>query len=83
EHPIKNMLNNGIKATLNSDDPAYFGGYLNDNFLQTAEAVTLTHDDIFTLIKNSFEASFVDDNRKMEMFTLLEAFHNNINKADG
>lgn len=78
EHPIKNMLEKGIKATLNSDDPAYFGGYINENFLQTARSVNLTHNDVFTLVKNSFEASFVNDNRRDEMFGLLETFQKNM-----
>ncbi len=82
QHPIKKMLEQGIKATLNSDDPAYFGGYINENFLQTAQAVNLTHDDVFTLVKNSFEASFVDDNRRDEMFGLLEVFQKNMINSD-
>ncbi len=74
DHPLKTMLNKGIKATVNSDDPAYFGGYINDNFIQTAEALNLTKDDIYTLAKNSFEASFTDDTRKSEMLKQLERF---------
>lgn len=57
-HPIKRMLDLGLVATVNSDDPAYFGGYINDNFRQVAEAVGLSPEDIQTLADNSFEASF-------------------------
>jgi adenosine deaminase len=53
DHPLKKMLNLGLKATVNSDDPAYFGGYMNANFLQTAEALDLTQEEIKTLVKNS------------------------------
>ncbi len=59
EHPIKLMLRKGLMATINSDDPAYFGGYINENFLQLAEAVNLSDSDIITLIENSFKASFL------------------------
>jgi adenine deaminase len=60
DHPMKRMLQLGLKATCNSDDPAYFGGYIGDNFVRTAEAVGLTRDDIITLAKNSFTGSFLD-----------------------
>ncbi|WP_018148153.1 adenosine deaminase [Henriciella marina] len=59
DHPLKKMLALGLKATVNSDDPAYFGGYVNQNYRETAEAVGLTHDDIITLAKNSFTGSFL------------------------
>lgn len=57
-HPVKRMLDLGLLATVNSDDPAYFGGYINDNFRRVAEAVGLSPEDIQTLADNSFEASF-------------------------
>jgi adenosine deaminase len=59
-HPMKRMLDLGLKATCNSDDPAYFGGYIADNFIRTAQAVSLTCDDIVALAKNSFAGSFLD-----------------------
>ncbi|MCZ4297625.1 adenosine deaminase [Henriciella marina] len=59
DHPLKRMLALGLKATVNSDDPAYFGGYVNQNYRETAKAVGLTHDDIITLAKNSFTGSFL------------------------
>jgi len=58
-HPLKRMLQLGLKATVNSDDPAYFGGYLAENWLATAEAVDLTRDELITLAKNSFTGSFL------------------------
>ncbi|MBP1664283.1 MAG: adenosine deaminase [Bacteroidetes bacterium] len=60
-HPLKEMLNNGLLAMINSDDPAYFGGYVNENFLQTAEALNLSEEDILQLAKNSFKASFLPE----------------------
>ncbi len=60
EHPIRRMLELGLKATVNSDDPAYFGGYVNDNFYALIDAVDLQADEITRLVRNSFEASFLD-----------------------
>ena len=57
-HPIKRMLDLGLLATVNSDDPAYFGGYINENFRRVAEAVGLLPKDVETLACNSVEASF-------------------------
>ena len=58
-HPIKRMLGLGLRATINSDDPAYFGGYLGQNWTETADAVGLTRDELITLAKNSFTGSFL------------------------
>jgi adenine deaminase len=58
-HPLRKMLALGLKATINSDDPAYFGGYLGANWTQTAEALSLTRDELVTLAKNSFTGSFL------------------------
>lgn len=60
DHPMKRMLALGLRATCNSDDPAYFGGYVNDNYVRTAEAVGLTADDIIELARNSFRGSFLE-----------------------
>ncbi|OXE37629.1 MAG: adenosine deaminase [Phenylobacterium zucineum] len=58
-HPIKQMLDLGLKATINSDDPAYFGGYLGENWHQTAAALDLDRTDLIQLAKNSFTGSFL------------------------
>ena len=58
-HPLKRMLDLGLRATINSDDPAYFGGYLGQNWIETAEALDLSRDDLITLAKNSFTGSFL------------------------
>jgi len=58
-HPLKRMLDLGIHATVNSDDPAYFGGYLGENWRQTAEALNLSRAELVTLAKNSFTGSFL------------------------
>ena len=58
-HPLKRMLDLGLRATVNSDDPAYFGGYLGQNWTQTAAAVGLSRDELVTLARNSFTGSFL------------------------
>jgi len=59
DHNLKRLLELGVKVTINSDDPAYFGGYIGDNYVATAEALGLTREEIETIARNSFEASFV------------------------
>ncbi len=74
KHPIKRMLDLGLKATVNSDDPAYFGGYVNENYLTISESLNLTKDDILTLARNGFEASFCTTDEKQAMLAKLDAF---------
>jgi adenine deaminase len=64
EHPLKQMLDAGLCVTINSDDPAYFGGYMNANFEQTTQALNLSREDVIALAENSFEASFIDAERR-------------------
>ncbi|OXL23467.1 adenosine deaminase, partial [Psychrobacter sp. DAB_AL32B] len=64
EHNIKELLDYGLNITVNSDDPAYFKGYINQNFINICENLPLTEDDIITLVKNSFRSSFIDDELK-------------------
>ena len=59
EHPMARMLQYGLCATVNSDDPAYFGGYINDNFRALIPALQLSARDVVTLVKNSFTGSFL------------------------
>jgi adenine deaminase len=73
DHPMKRLLDAGLCATVNSDDPAYFGGYLNANFVQTVEALNLSRDDVITLARNSFEASFIDAATRAKHLARLEA----------
>jgi len=73
-HPLKKMLNLGLKATVNSDDPAYFGGYLLENYLATADAVGLTREEVVTLARNSFTGSFLTEAEKAERVAQVEAY---------
>ena len=61
DHPIKKMLDLGLCVMINSDDPAYFGGYINENYLQVAQILSLSPADIEQLAKCSFEASFMPE----------------------
>ena len=63
-HNLKEMLDNGLRVMVNSDDLAYFGGYLNTNLIETSKALNLSIEDIKVLIKNSFKSSFLDENSK-------------------
>ncbi|QIM50872.1 adenosine deaminase [Hydrogenophaga crocea] len=73
EHPMKRLLDAGLCATVNSDDPAYFGGYLNANFVQTVQALDLSREQVITLARNSFEASFIDDATRASYLARVEA----------
>ena len=59
DHPIRQMLQSGLNPCVNSDDPAYFGGYINENFLSLHQAIGLTSEEIMQLVINSFESSFL------------------------
>ncbi|MDY3338123.1 adenosine deaminase [Riemerella anatipestifer] len=73
-HPLKKMLDLGLKVTVNSDDPAYFGGYLNENFIQTAKSLDLNQNDIKTLVSNSFKYSFLPETEKQKYLSQVENF---------
>ena len=72
-HNLGRLLDAGLVATVNSDDPAYFGGYVNDNFTQTFAATGLNAQHAYTLARNSFEASFIDSSAKRHYINRLEA----------
>ncbi len=74
DHNIKHMLERDLLVTINSDDPAYFGGYLGENFRACQEALDLTHAHLATLARNSFEASFLDPARKRELMDAVDAY---------
>lgn len=76
KHPLTEMLNKGLLATVNSDDPAYFGGYVNENYLAVAKALNLSEEQIVQLAKNSFAASFLDETEKQRMIEQVESFSN-------
>jgi len=71
--PVKTALDAGLLVTVNSDDPSYFGGYLNDNYRAVHEHLDVTEADIVTLAKNSFAASFLSDREKQTMIDKVDA----------
>ena len=74
DHPVPEMLRRGLHVTLNSDDPAYFGGYVNDNYIRLAEAVGLTREQVTQLARNSFEGSFLSEAEKAARLAELDAY---------
>lgn len=74
DHPLDRMLAEGLKATVNSDDPAYFGGYVADNYRAVAEARGLSRDDLVTLARNSFTGSFLPPEVVARHVERLEAY---------
>jgi adenosine deaminase len=73
QHSLKRMLDAGIVATVNSDDPAYFGGYINENFTQTFAALGMTSQHAYQLARNSFDASFIDASLRSRYVERLDA----------
>jgi adenine deaminase len=74
QHPLKKMLDLGLKATINSDDPAYFGGYMNENYKAVANALSLSREQLLTLTRNSIEASFLDAHAKDALLGRLDGY---------
>lgn len=74
EHPLHKMMQRGLIVTINSDDPAYFGGYINENYSAVAHALNLTKEDICKLAKNSFRASFLDEDEKAERLLKVDEY---------
>jgi len=75
QHPLAKMLEKGMVVTVNSDDPAYFGGYMNENYLAVATALSLTKEQIVQLAKNSFTASFLNEKEKRRMIEKIELYY--------
>ena len=73
EHNLKELLRAGLCVTINSDDPAYFGGYIGENFRQCQQALDLSAEDIYTLAKNAFIASFLNTADKNHCIAELDA----------
>jgi adenosine deaminase len=74
DHNLKRLMDRGVKVTINSDDPAYFGGYIGDNYVATAEALDLTKADLAIIARNSLEASFAADTLKSQWVEQLDRY---------
>lgn len=76
DHPLKKMLDHGLLATIHSDDPAYFGGHMNENYHAVTHALDLSKEDITSLAKNAFTASFLTEEAKQVRIAQVEAHYN-------
>ncbi len=74
QHNLKQMLDLGLCVTVNSDDPAYFGGYIEENFQALQTALNLDYQDILKLVRNAFQASFLSPPEKKKHLDELEQF---------
>ncbi len=74
DHPLRRMLNAGLCATINSDDPAYFGGYMTENYLSVQEALNLSRDEIEQLGRNAYTGSFLDAASKRVALDVYDTF---------
>ena len=78
EHPVAKMLHKGILATIHSDDPAYFGGYMNENYYETAKALNLNKDQLMQLAVNAFEASWLSLEAKVKHVAEVKNYFNSL-----
>ncbi len=74
DHNVKRLLDSGLCVTVNSDDPAYFGGYLTENFLAVHESLDLDQADLHQLVTNSFKAAFLDQERERQLLDGLDEY---------
>jgi adenosine deaminase len=75
KHPLKKMMELGLKPTINSDDPAYFGGQVNQNYIAIQKALNLTKKDLYELAGNSFEYSLLNTDTKEKYLAELEEYY--------
>ncbi len=75
DHSLKRMMDKGLMATVNSDDPTYFGGYIEENYLEISSALNLSNEDIYLLVKNSFNASFLVEETKQQMLSEVDKYY--------
>ncbi|RSL54324.1 hypothetical protein CEP54_009946 [Fusarium duplospermum] len=73
-HPLRELLDAGVRVSINSDDPPYFGAYINDNFIQSQAALGLSVDDIITLARNSISSSFLHEGEIIALISKLDLF---------
>jgi len=75
DHPLPRMLGAGLRVTVNSDDPAYFGGYVDDNYTAIADFCDLDEASLADLARHSIEASFLDGPRRKALLDEIDACH--------
>jgi adenosine deaminase len=72
DHNLKRLMDRGVKVTVNSDDPSYFGGYVADNYRALRDGLDLTDADLAQLARNSIEASFLEEAAKRDLIAELD-----------
>jgi adenine deaminase len=72
DHPLRRMMDNGLVVTVNSDDPAYFGGYVNDNYRAVTDALSLTRDEVAAIVRNGIRASLMTEPAKTATLAEIE-----------
>lgn len=77
DHPLRKMIELGLKVTINSDDPAYFGGQVNQNYIAIQKALNLSKKDLYELAKNSFQYALLDDKTKQVYLNELKTYYIN------
>ena len=77
DHPLKRFLDLGLLVTINSDDPSFFGGYINTNIIETAKCLSLHEEDIIQLAKNSYLSSFLSPIEKSNGLALIDSYVSN------
>jgi len=77
DHPLLQLMEAGVMVTINSDDPAYFDGYMNENYIQISTALNFSKKQIAQLAKNSFKASFLPDKKKEKLISQVENYYQN------
>ena len=78
DHPLRQLISNDLMVTINSDDPAYFDGYVNENYIAVAKAFDLSKKELDQLARNSFLAGFMSPERRTQLLTELENYVNSI-----
>jgi adenosine deaminase len=79
DHPLAKMLDKGLLASIHSDDPAYFGGYMNENYYETAKALNLNTDQLKQLAVNAFEASWLSSEEKKKHIDDVKSYFDSLN----
>jgi adenosine deaminase len=79
DHPVLKLLDKGILATIHSDDPAYFGGYMNENYYETAKALNLNKSQLMQLAINAFEASWLSFEAKEKHIAQVKNYFDRLN----
>ncbi|QZE12751.1 adenosine deaminase [Halosquirtibacter laminarini] len=74
DHPLQELMDRGVRVTINSDDPAYFGGYLAQNYISLQQSLQLTKEQMIQLARNSFDASFITETHRIELHKQLDNF---------